>query len=212
MTLVAKAREQTFESTNSGGNTFIEFMVLQDTSFPAIRPVVTADITSEMTSGEFIQIAGTIDVVSGTVELFVNGVSVGSGANASLNDWSDGAEGSGLAQRDGTMYIQNGPNFDSFEGEIAIFRFYETALEASQISQNYDAITATGGGALTVVSFDSTSVSGANVVVGSDGSISYDSGVSFCIFERWRVVRRHFYLYRSKTHRQIPTRRRSQLR
>ncbi len=93
----------------SGGNTFIEYVVLQDTSFPAIRPIVTADITSEMASGEFIQIAGTIDVVTGTVELFVNGVSVGSDTNASLNDWSDGTEGSGLAQRDVTMSIQNGP-------------------------------------------------------------------------------------------------------
>ncbi len=70
-------------------------------------------------------------------------------------------------------------NLDRFEGEIAIFRFYETALNASQVSQNYDAITATGGGGLTVVSFDSTSVSGANVVVGSDGSFTYDSGALF---------------------------------
>ena len=62
---------------------------------------------------------------------------------------------------------------DPFIGEIAAFRFYESALSDAEVQQNYDAMR------INVVSHDLTSASGATVVVNADGGFSYDPGTLF---------------------------------
>lgn len=156
----------------SGGDSFIEYVVQQNASQ---NTVVTADITTEMDSGEFIQLVATFDVTAGTAELFVNGVSVGQDVNLLVSDWSGGSEGISIAKSDGSYTSINDFHFNSFEGEIAAFRFYESVLADASVERNYNALTKS----LTVTTFDATSAGGAAVNVAADGSFTWNPGTVF---------------------------------
>jgi len=110
-----------------------------------------ADVTSE-----FIQAVGTYDIPSGTMELFVNGVSVGTAAPGG-GDWT-GGDGAGLGTRgaSNTGGIGGGQqSTESFDGKIASFRVYRNQiLTDAEVLANYNAVVvgnrppdATGDGA-----------------------------------------------------------------
>ncbi|MCP3870586.1 MAG: DUF4347 domain-containing protein, partial [Gammaproteobacteria bacterium] len=133
------------------------------------------DIAAEIASGDFIHIVASIDPGNtDTVSLTVNGGATATATNLFVNDWSSFPAETGIGQIGGSTTITLIPaGADSFEGEIAAFRFYEFELSDAQITHNYNAVD------LDVTSYDSTSVSGASVSVNPDGSFSYDPGTLF---------------------------------
>lgn len=98
---------------------------------------------------EFIQAVATYDRnntgSTDTLSLYINGVLSGTATSTGVNDWA-GGNSSGLGGRNsatgGTSAGGVGLNFNTFEGEIAIFRFYESVLTASDVKQNFDTIAA----------------------------------------------------------------------
>lgn len=86
--------------------------------------------------GVFHQFVGTIDLTADVATLYHNGVWVGQGS-ASLSDWG-GADGTGLGRR--RAGIAGGGTYTGFNGAIAAFRFYETALTEEDVLQNFLAV------------------------------------------------------------------------
>ena len=109
--------------------------------------VIEKDISE---TSEFIQAVATYDRGDGdltdTLRLYINGGLVGTNTSNNVNDWA-GGNASGLGGRNGNngntggTGAQGNLNFNTFEGDIAIFRFYESALSESQVKQNFNAIT-----------------------------------------------------------------------
>ncbi|MEM1040019.1 MAG: Ig-like domain-containing protein, partial [Pseudomonadota bacterium] len=122
-------------------------------------------------AGEFIQVTAVYDRDSvgtdDTVTLFVNGIEVGTQTVGILNDWDGGSDASLGGNSNGPNV--SGAEFDTFIGDIAQFRFYETTLDAGQVKDTFDAVAG-----LTVTAHDATSSLGATVTVNADGSYSYD--------------------------------------
>ena len=72
------------------------------------------------------------------IELFVNGSLVGSVDNNLISDWSGNNEAGLGASNNGINVGVTGDGL--FEGDIAIFRLYEEALDASDVADNFQAI------------------------------------------------------------------------
>ncbi|MFT5123392.1 MAG: T5SS/PEP-CTERM-associated repeat protein, partial [Verrucomicrobiales bacterium] len=116
---------------------------------------VITDISAEIASGGWLQAVGTIDFALNTVELFVNGISVGTGtATGNINDW-DGGDGDGLGGQGGDNlggfgggFGYDGGTYGALNGQIAIFRIYQDVTAAAaagalltpvEVLQNYQA-------------------------------------------------------------------------
>ncbi|QNN24451.1 LamG domain-containing protein [Planctomycetales bacterium ZRK34] len=122
---------------------------------------VTADLP---TTGDFIQVVGTIDTTTATDEavLYLNGQAAtavtdtflsatttnpsggGSLDNPGAGDW-DGGNASGLGSSNSTRGGSSGGDlngFDTFDGQIAIMRFHEKAMSAAEVLTNYNAVAA----------------------------------------------------------------------
>ncbi|MFK8027850.1 MAG: DUF4347 domain-containing protein, partial [Gammaproteobacteria bacterium] len=139
-------------------------------------------------TAEFVQVAWTYDQNNtGTTDqviLYINGNAVVTDSTqTSLNDWGGGNDA-------GLGFNNEGINFASggaFEGEIAIFRFYESVLTANEVLDNFEVVADadpdanTSSFGLTVSAFDASSTQGATVVVNADGSYSYDPSSSVAI-------------------------------
>jgi len=149
----------------------------------AVLDQVSVDLSSLYAdpTAEFIQLVAVIDMTGNHIELFIDGVSQ---AQASLNglDWA-GAGGSGLGQVNAGTAAGSG----QFDGDIAIFRFYEQALTATEVGDNYQAVTASGD-TLTVSKVEGSAgdvgnqislASGALLTMNADGSYSYDPNGQF---------------------------------
>jgi len=93
-------------------------------------------------SSEFIQAVGTYDVSAGTMELFINGASVGTDSPGG-GDWS-GGDPAAVGTRGGanTGGIGGGQsNTESFDGQVAIFRVYRNKiLDDPEVTANYNAV------------------------------------------------------------------------
>jgi len=103
-------------------------------------------------------------------------------ATSELDDW-DGGDTSTLAVI-GTGLAQTTPSNSNYEGQIAKFKFYESALTAEQVTANYMAI----AGQLVVIEVDGDPASvgvsvglasGATLVCRPDGSFTYDPNGQF---------------------------------
>ncbi len=101
-------------------------------------------------SDDFIQVIGTLDVSTKTVELFVNGTSVGSDVkDGALSDW-DGGDPSGLGTVGGANmggFGGGAQGYRPFDGQIAAFRLYSGVLTSGpsgQIQNNFNAVQAGG--------------------------------------------------------------------
>ena len=125
----------------------------------------TARVSSDLSGvgvTEFIQVVGTFDATgNGTSALYVNGIPVGTNAAAAaITDWSGGDNG-GVGVLGGSNqggYGNGAMGFTDYNGEIAIFRFYQNKLlTSSEVAQNYHAI----AGSPTDVFFDNDSADNA---------------------------------------------------
>lgn len=84
----------------------------------------------------FHQFVATIDLSGDVATLYHNGELVAQ-ESATLADWA-GPNSSGLGRR--MTGITGNGSFTAFNGAIAILRFYEDALTAAEVQQNFDAI------------------------------------------------------------------------
>ncbi len=116
-----------FTTKNQSENLVIETLIPQTNEF--IQALVTYDINNPDSTD--------------TLSLYINGELVDTETSNGLNNWG-GIDGSGLGGFNGVATGGNGAvgdlNFGNFEGEIAIFRFYELALSESQVEQNFNEI------------------------------------------------------------------------
>ncbi|MGS2718488.1 beta strand repeat-containing protein [Eionea flava] len=155
--------------------TVVEFFV-KDGSANVLLNYDLATIGVDPTS-EFVQLVGVI-TVGGTVSLYVNGTLASQDTSGVINDWA--------GSNDGGLGINNeGINFNSptaFEGEIASFNFYETALPNASVAHNYQAIagfsvTQVNG---TPISLNSPiSLDNGSLIMAADGSYQYTPNTGF---------------------------------
>ena len=136
---------------------------------------VTADLSAMIAAQEYIHIVGVIDFSpDASLELFVNGVSVGTDTSTIIDDWSGTADGVGIGIRRNTVDTVS-VGSDPFQGQIAQFNLYESALTDSQVSASYDSAFKL----LAVESHDATSAQGIAVSIAADGAVTYDPGTTF---------------------------------
>ena len=125
---------------NNGSNTGLERVTVDLTTLGIADP-----------TAEFIQVVGVIDI-GGNLDLYVNGVLAGSTTATGINDWA-GGNGTGFGQNNSGATIGG---TSGFQGDFALFRFYESALNATDVQTNYQSITQSNG---------PDSVSGATLVI-----------------------------------------------
>ncbi|MCP4040836.1 MAG: hypothetical protein GY731_02615, partial [Gammaproteobacteria bacterium] len=138
-------------------------------------------------TNEFIQVVATYDKnktgSTDVVSLYINGSLVAQDAGqTALNDWA-GSNDTGIGTVNGNINVGKNVVTD-YEGDIAIFRFYETTLSETTIADNFDSIV---GANLTVSSVsDGGAVgspfalpSGALVTLNADGSYDYNASGQF---------------------------------
>jgi VCBS repeat-containing protein/predicted outer membrane repeat protein len=143
--------------------------------------VVTSDISAQLATGDFVQFAGTVRLNAGvaSIEMFVNGVSVGTDTASGFTSWSDVTENFALGNIDGSTSVFSVSGADPFAGEIAVFRFYDTALSGTQALNNFSAVAGAQAG-ITVTSTDTTTDSTrGTVTVGANGSVTYNPNGQF---------------------------------
>jgi VCBS repeat-containing protein len=163
---------------------------------PATSATVTADLTTVLGSsaaitGEYLQVVGVYDRdASGTTDalrLYVNGMLVGThSTQTALNDWS-GNDQAGLAGATGNYVAPAFGTWSRFEGAIARFRLYETALTDAEVRDNFNAIaeglavSAVNGQAVLPGAAGTTVAlaSGATVTMRADGSYTYNPNGAF---------------------------------
>ena len=133
---------------------------------------------------EFVQVAWTYERGVGgatdTVVLYVNGVARDTQTDTTLNDWSSGND-AGLGRLDGSIHVPGGV---SFNGEIAIFRFYcNDVLSSAEVAQNFSfiasEITAIDGSGAFTFGTPFTLASGAEVTINTVGTYTYDPNGKF---------------------------------
>ncbi|MCA9215240.1 MAG: DUF4347 domain-containing protein, partial [Planctomycetales bacterium] len=176
-----------FESGGNGGTGTVIYLDGNNLNLHVENQGTIASVSADLTTlglgdptAEFIQVAAVIDLAGDQVELFVNGGSVGSDAYAEP-DWA-GSNASGLGTANNTVA---GNYSGDFNGDIAIFRLYESALTTTEVNDNYQAI---AGSVLTVSEVEGnaanvgnqiTPASGALLTLNSDGSYTYDPNGQF---------------------------------
>ncbi len=135
-------------------------------------PVVSFDLNS-LGASEFIQVAA-VFTVNNELKLYVNGELADTKNAVGVNDWT-GGNNAGLGKVGSNSVAASGPTFTNYEGEIAIFRYYESnALSDAAIRDNYQSI------ALSVSQFETQPDEAQNVVGtygtadwAADGSLVY---------------------------------------
>ncbi|HEC73675.1 MAG TPA: hypothetical protein ENI26_04785, partial [Methylophaga aminisulfidivorans] len=136
---------------------------------------------------EFIQVVGVYDRDSlgstDSLSLYINGTLVAQEASETkLNDWADGND-TGLGTVNKKINVGNSSVSD-YEGDIAIFRFYESALSDTAVANNFNSV---AGGNLVVSGIsDGGAVgsqfalpSGALLTLNTDGSYDYNPAGQF---------------------------------
>jgi len=103
-------------------------------------PIGIAETTLSSLPTDFIQVVGVMDVSAG-YSLYVNGV-LADTVNATVSDWS-GANGSQFGGTDGNIAKEGTFGTPAaFDGQVALARFYDTALTAEEVSAAYTIVTA----------------------------------------------------------------------
>ena len=143
--------------------------------------VVISDINTQLAIGDFVQFTGSVRLNAGvaSIEMFINGVSVGTQSAAGFTSWSDITENFALGNIDGTTSVFSVAGADPFAGEISIFRFYDTALSGAQVLNNFNAVAGTQAG-ITVTSTDTTTdATRGSVTLGANGTLTYNPNGQF---------------------------------
>ncbi|MEC5127716.1 LamG-like jellyroll fold domain-containing protein, partial [Verrucomicrobiales bacterium BCK34] len=134
------------------------FRVIGDGGVEEIRYDLATDsananaLGGALATDDFIQISGTIDPVSETIELFINGTSVGSFTGDNIGDW-DGGDAAGLGTVGGANmggYGGGAQGFRPFDGQIAAMRLYGGILSQADILQNFNAVLTGGATEITI--------------------------------------------------------------
>jgi VCBS repeat-containing protein len=176
----AVGQELIFETGGNGQGTalslndsVLELLVKKGSS----TALATYDLAAEIAADEFIHVMAVIDNASAVpdVYLYVNGTLVDSVLDvAGLSFWANNGD-SGLGAVNGDTATTN---ISNFQGEIAAFGLYESALPANEVQTNYEAVAAAGSSTLSVQSVDTTGTTG-SVVLNSDGSFTYTPQAGF---------------------------------
>jgi VCBS repeat-containing protein len=181
-------RDVLFETGGAGdgtsiqiNGTVVEFLV-KDTSEDVLVIFDLASIGIDPTK-EFVQLTSVIDISGGTttVSLYVNGTLADQGSNALVLRW-DGGNDAGLGSVNGNANNSGLESPTAFEGEIAIFNFYESALSNANVLDNFQAIsgfsvTEVNGTAITLDT--PMSLANGSLIMAADGSYQYTPTTSF---------------------------------
>ena len=131
------------------------------------------ELTQPTFTGEFIHVVGVLDFGGSVANLYVNGnLATSQGFGPTIDDWSDGTEGIGVGQLLGSAAVST-PGANDFQGELSVFRIYDSALTDTQVANNFDSQF------LSVSGHDAVSNLGIAVTVDPDGHITYDPGTTF---------------------------------
>ena len=143
--------------------------------------VVTSNISTQLATGDFVQFTGSVRLSGGTasVEMFVNGVSVGTDSASGFTSWSDMTENFALGNIDGSLNVFDVTGADPFAGEMAIFRFYDTALSGAQVLNNFNAVSGTQAGITVTATDTTTDATRGSVTVGAGGAVTYNPNGQF---------------------------------
>jgi len=89
---------------------------------------------------EFIHAVGTVNLTTKTVKLYLNGnlAAIDDTGSGTFNDWC-GTDDGGIGIMQGTMGALGG-TWNSFLGDIALFKLYNTELSLAQVRLNYTAM------------------------------------------------------------------------
>lgn len=126
-----------------------------------IRSSNASEVTSDITAiaGEFIQAVLTYDPVTNGVTLYVNGALIGSDSSGSLSDWT-GGDAAAVGTRGGSNmggYGGGSSGVSSFNGQIAVFGFYQSELSVDSVQDKYGG-TASSPTAVTLSGIDTAAV------------------------------------------------------
>ncbi|MEX2216757.1 MAG: LamG-like jellyroll fold domain-containing protein [Phycisphaeraceae bacterium] len=109
-----------------------------------VQALITQDITA--VADDFIHAVAVVDLDSDLMSLYINGQLVLTEAfNGDAVDWA-GANGDGIGSLGGTQVAGSGgllgdlSAYGTLQGDIAIFRFYEQALNAGQVQDIFVSI------------------------------------------------------------------------
>jgi VCBS repeat-containing protein len=126
---------------------------------------------------EFVQLVGVV-TINGDVDLYINGALAAQDTSGLLADWA-GSDDAGLGAQNSGINLAT-PTV--FEGEIAIFNFYESALTNANVLSNYQAI---AGFSVTEVNGSPISLhtpiplTNGSVIMAADGSYEYTPNSGF---------------------------------
>ena len=94
--------------------------------------------------GQYVHAVGVIDLANDQYSLYVNGALVDGPASYTPGDWSGGdtsglgsVHGNGIGAEGGAINLSG---YDRFNGDIALFRVYESALTAGDVTDLYEAV------------------------------------------------------------------------
>jgi hypothetical protein len=107
----------------------------------ANNTAATFDLTTldAAAQADFIHFVGLVDPSTNTAQIYVNGLLVSTlNATSGINDWG-GTDNSGLGSTNGTE-AQWGGSGKYYEGDIALYRFYNSYLAPADVVGLYDAI------------------------------------------------------------------------
>ena len=128
-------------------------------------------------TAEFFQITGVINT-GGNVELYINGALAAVDTSGVIADWA-GSNDAGLGATNSAI---NFGTPTAFEGQIAIFNFYESALSSDDVLTNYQAIS---GLAVTEVNGEDVSLNApialtnGSLIIAADGSYQYTPNANY---------------------------------
>ncbi|MFT7386837.1 MAG: hypothetical protein ACI8VC_000072 [Candidatus Endobugula sp.] len=174
-----------FETGGSGDGTSIQINGTV-VKFIVIDTIESVHLSFDLASigidptDEFVQLTGVIDISGGTSKfsLYVNGTLAAQETNPLVLDWG-GTNPAGLGATNQNINF-NTPT--AFEGEIAIFNLYESALNNVNVLDNFQAIsgfsvTEVNGTAITLDT--PMSLTNGSLIVAADGSYQYTPTTSF---------------------------------
>ena len=121
---------------DNGDLEFVE-QTANDTNEAEARIALSPNATDDLH-----QVVGTIDVSTGTIQLFLDGTLVASDTNAGLNDWA-GGNPLGIGSIGGNSAADNFGSLSVFDGQFALLRYYRgVVLGVDDVVINYEALLA----------------------------------------------------------------------
>ncbi|MDF2377692.1 MAG: Ig-like domain-containing protein, partial [Verrucomicrobiales bacterium] len=193
----ANPNNQMIWETGGGTGTGIAIMGTDSGSAGTLRfrnttngTEVDYDLAGNHAAGEWIHVVATMDLSTDTTDelkLFINGVEVGGNSTTSdITNW-DGGDASALGASGGSNAggwgsgvanpLAGAGSFESFNGQIGVFRMYRENLDTTQIVNNRDFQNSTSTGPTSVTigaatHLHGTTTVGTNLNLNSSGTVT----------------------------------------